>query len=37
MKINNEEFMKRILRKEDAFRSEEELTEEEKRSIYLTP
>lgn len=35
MKINNEEFMKRILRKEDT--PEKELTEEEKRSVYMTP
>ena len=35
MKINDEEFMKHVLRKEDM--SKEELTEEEKYSIYLTP
>lgn len=35
MKINNEEFIRHILRKEDM--PEKELTEEEKRSVYMTP
>jgi len=35
MKINDEKFMKHVLRKEDM--SKEELTEEEKYSIYMTP
>jgi hypothetical protein len=37
MKIKDEEFMRHVLRKEDMFLSEKELTEEEKRSIYMTP
>lgn len=37
MKINDEEFKKHVLRKEDILRSEKELTEEEKYSIYVTP
>lgn len=37
MKIKDEEFMRRVLRKENMFLPEKELTEEEKRSVYMTP